>query len=52
MGGSDDFLGYGYYGYYSGQTDERKETNWEESRGTYNPDAFLTQFQACPWSSA
>lgn len=26
----------------------------EESRGTgtYNPDAFLMQFQACPWSSA
>lgn len=49
MGGIHDTQGDGYY---SRQTDERKEANWEENRGTYNPDAFLMQFQACPWSSA
>lgn len=34
------------------KTDDSKEVSLEENRGTYNPDAFLMQFQASPWSSA
>lgn len=49
MGGRGDTLGENYH---SWQTDERNEDTWEERRGTYNPDDFLMQFQACPWSSA
>lgn len=30
----------------------QREVVWEENRGTYNPAAFLMQFQASPWSSA
>lgn len=36
----------------SGKISKREKAVWEERRGTYNPDAFLKQFQASPWSSA
>lgn len=49
MAGSIDVIGEAQQ---SGKMSKRKEANWEERNGTYNPDAFLKQFQASPWSSA